>query len=172
MNNKYISIGKITNFHGINGEVKVGYTKGKDYQIIGEKSFFVKNEDETFKELKVSKIRFHKNFAIIKFQDINSIDEALVYKGCAIYTPVEKLRDKLEEDEFLIDDLVNVEVYSLSEEFLGKVAYVNKQSSSDLLSIKKENGQEFMVPFVKELVPVVDLENNKIYINAIEGLID
>ena len=33
MDKKYISIGKITNFHGIMGEVKVGYTKGKEKGI-------------------------------------------------------------------------------------------------------------------------------------------
>ncbi len=171
MQDKFISIGKITNFHGINGEVKVAYSKGKDHQILGEKSFFVKVDNE-FKELIVSKMRFHKNFAIIKFKEINSINEALEYKGGAIYTPVEKLREKLEQDEFLIDDLVGADVYNLNEEHLGKVAYLNMQSSSDLLVIKKEDDNEFLVPFVRELVPVVDLENNKICINAIEGLVD
>ena len=69
MQNKYISIGKITNFHGINGEVKVGYTKGKEHQLLGEKFFYVKRDDN-YEKLNLSKIRFHKNVALIKFEEI------------------------------------------------------------------------------------------------------
>ena len=82
------------------------------------------------------------------------------------------MRKNLEEDEFLVDDLVGKNVYNLKEEYIGKIFCINKQGSSDLLSIKNDNGKEFFVPFVKELVPVVDLAQNKIYINAIEGLIE
>ena len=171
MQEKYVSVGKIINFHGINGEVKVGYTKGKEHQLLGEKSFFIKIDNE-YKKLNIAKIRFHKNAALIKFEEINSINDAVEYKGCAIYTPLENLRKNLEEDEFLVDDLVGKNVYNLKEEYIGKIFCINKQGSSDLLSIKNDNGKEFFVPFVKELVPVVDLAQNKIYINAIEGLIE
>ncbi len=171
MQEKYISIGKILNFHGINGEVKVGYTKGKEHQLLGEKKFFVKI-DNTYSPLNISKIRFHKNTALIKFEEINSINDAMEYKGCAIFTPVENLRKNLEEDEFLVDDLVGKDVYNMQDEYIGKVSCINKQGSSDLLSVLNDEGKEFFVPFVKELVPIVDLEQNKIYINAIEGLIE
>ena len=60
MQEKLISIGKIINFHGIAGEVKVGYTKGKEHQLLGENAFFVQKDGE-YKELTLSKIRFHKN---------------------------------------------------------------------------------------------------------------
>ena len=171
MQEKYISIGKILNFHGILGEVKVGYTKGKEHQLLGEQLFFVKINN-SYKKLEVEKLRFHKNTALIKFLEINSINEALEYKGAILYTPIESLRKNLEEDEFLIDDLIGADAYNLQGEFIGKVSAINKQGASDLLSIKNNEGQEFFVPFVKELVPSVDLKNNKIVINAIEGLID
>ena len=171
MQGKYISIGKIINFHGILGDVKVGYTKGKEHQLLGEKYLFVK-KDGDFLKLEISKIRFHKNTALIKFVQINSINEAQEYKGCAIYTPVENLRKNLEEDEFLVDDLVGAQAFNLQGDLVGVVSAINKQGSSDLLSVKNNEGKEFFVPFVKELVPTVDLADNKIIINAIEGLIE
>ena len=57
-------------------------------------------------------------------------------------------------------------------DLVGVVSAINKQGSSDLLSVKNNEGKEFFVPFVKELVPTVDLADNKIIINAIEGLIE
>ena len=62
--------------------------------------------------------------------------------------------------------------YNQTGDFIGKVCYINKQGGADLLSIKNGEGKEFLVPFVKDLVPEVDLGNNKIIINAIEGLIE
>ena len=171
MQEKYISIGKIVNFHGIAGEVKVGYSKGKEHQLLGEKCFFVKIDGD-YKKLELSKIRFHKNTALIKFVEINSINDALEYKGAILYTPVESLRKSLEEDEFLVDDLIGMQAFDTNGNLVGKVIAINKQGSSDLLSIENDEKKEFYVPFVKELVPAVDLENRTISINAIEGLLD
>ncbi len=171
MEEKFISIGKITNFHGIMGEVKVGYSKGKEHQLLSENFFYLK-QDNSYIKLEVSKLRFHKNIAIIKFKEINSINEAVEYKGQALYVPVENLRKTLEEDEFLVDDLIGTEAYNQNGELIGKVDCINKQGSSDLLSIKNFENKEFLIPFVKELVPNVDLTNKKITINAIEGLIE
>ena len=171
MQKKLISIGKILNFHGITGEAKVGYTKGKEKQLLGEKIFFVQKDNE-YKELTLSKIRFHKNAAIIKFKEFSQINDVLEYKGCNICIPVDALRNTLEEDEFLVDDLVGVDAFDTENNFVGKVDCINKQGSSDIIVIKNEQDKEFLVPFVKALVPVVDLTNKKIVINAIEGLLE
>ena len=171
MQEQFVSIGKIINFHGIAGEAKVGYTKGKEKQLLSQTVFFVKKDDE-YKKLLLAKIRFHKNTAIIKFKEFSSINDVMDFKGCSLFIPVENLRSTLEEDEFLVDDLVGVEAFDTENNFLGEVDYISKQGSSDLLAIKNTEGKEFLVPFVKALVPTVDLKNKKIIVNAIEGLID
>ena len=63
----YISIGKITNFFGIKGEAKVGFDN--ESQIKKAKTVFML-DDVSNVELKIKSIRFHKNFAIIKFDGI------------------------------------------------------------------------------------------------------
>lgn len=172
MHNKFVSIGKILNFHGIQGEFKVGYSKGKENQLLTEKFFYLFLDNE-YKKFTIEKLRFHKNIAIIKLVEINSINEAIEYKGQSLFIPIENLRNNLDNDEFLVDDLVGVEVINnYTNELIGKISYIQKQGNSDLLAIKNEAGNEYLVPFVKDLVPVIDLDNQKIYINAIEGLID
>ncbi len=172
MNEDYISIGKILNFHGINGEVKVGFSKGKENQLKSTKVFFVKKEG-VYTKLKVKSLRFHKNFALIKFDGINSIDDTLEYKGSFLFVETSSVRKNLERDEFLVDDLVNLLAVSTNDEVIGRVVAVNKyNTSSDLLVVETQDGKEHLIPFVKELVPVVDLKSNKIVINVIEGLLD
>ncbi|MGN0015652.1 MAG: ribosome maturation factor RimM, partial [Candidatus Gastranaerophilaceae bacterium] len=72
--NNLISIGKVLNFHGIKGEVKVGYTKGREKQIEQLETVFIDVEG-SFHTFSVETVRFHKQHALIKFKEINSIND-------------------------------------------------------------------------------------------------
>lgn len=165
-----VSIGKILNFHGIKGEVKLGYTKGKEEQLQEIKNVFVK-KDNDYTELTISSIRFHKGYALIKFKEINSINEVMEFKGCVLYIGKDVITTQLKEDEYLTSDLKGLEVFDTDGNRLGVVVSVSDNGATDLLSVKiKDNSQHF-VPFVKELVPVVDIQNKKIIVKNIDGLI-
>ena len=115
-------------------------------------------------------MRFHKNFAIIKFKQINSVNEVMEIKGLLVHITEDMLKSKLEKDEFLIKDLVGLAAFDTDGNKLGVVADIGENKASNLIEIQKANGLKFMVPFVKEWVPVVDLDNQKIVINMIEGI--
>lgn len=159
-----ISIGKITNFHGILGEAKVGYSNAD--RIKNAKTVFV---DKI--QLTIEKVRFHKNFAIIKFKEISDINELLKYKGQNIYTQKENVKKSLEKDEYLIDELVGLNVFDDKDDLIGIVESISSNAGNDLLCIKPQEGKNILIPFVKELVPIVDLKNKKIIIKPIEGLL-
>lgn len=170
MSKNLISIAKILNFHGIKGEAKLGYTKGREKQIESLQKVFVKKEND-YSELNVSTVRFHKHFAIIKFKEFQTVNDVEEFKGCDVYITKEEAEKNLENDEFLISDLVGIDVYDEDGGCIGVVSAVGENSANNLLSVKDANGKEHLVPFVKELVPVVNLKENKIVINNIEGLI-
>ena len=171
MENTLLSIAKILNFHGIKGEAKLGFSKGREKQIEALKKVFVK-KDEKYFELNVSSVRFHKHFAIVKFKEFKTVNDVEEYKGCDLYLSKELVEECLEEDEFLINDLIGMDVYDEDGSCIGKVISVGENAANDLLSVKDANGKEHLVPFVKALVPVVNLKERKIVINNIEGLIN
>lgn len=164
----FITIGKITNFFGIKGEAKVGFDNLN--QIKNARSVFML-DDESKIELKIKSIRFHKNFAIIKFDGIDDINELMQYKGQRLFVPKQIALNKLEKDEFLIQDLIGCIVYNENNEKIGEVTNISTNSSQDLLNIKNLIGKVDLVPFVNEFFPVVDIENKKIIIKPIEGLL-
>ena len=170
MTDNLISIAKILNFHGVKGEVKIGFSKGREHQIQALKKVFVKKDNE-YKELNVSTVRFHKHFAIIKFKEFNNINEVEIYKGCDIYLPKDKVEESLDDDEYLISDLIGLDVYDEDGSCLGIISAVGENLANNLISVKDANNKEHLVPFVKELVPVVDIKNHRIVVNNIEGLI-
>lgn len=161
-----ISIGKIINFHGILGEAKVGYSDPK--RIENAKIVIVKNTP-----LNIEKIRFHKNFAIVKFKEISDINELLNFKGENIYLAKEEVKNQLKEEEYLIDDLVGLNIFDDKDDFIGVVDLVAKSAGNDILSIKPQDDKygNILIPFVKELVPIVDIKGKKIIIKPIKGLL-
>jgi len=164
-----LSIGKITNFHGIGGEVKVGYTAGQEQLIIGAGEIYASTGTKEIK-LTPEKIRFHKNTAIIKFKELNSIDEAMVLKGAYLKAPKSKIEKFLEEDEFYIDDLVGVSAYDPDNNLIGIISGVSVSRGQDILFIKNAENKEYLVPFAKDIVPEIDIKEKRIVINRIEGL--
>lgn len=172
MDEKFISVGKILNFHGIKGEAKVGFSKNRRDFFMSLDSVYVKKNSE-YSELKILSSRPNKTFLIVKFEGINSINELLPLKGALLFVKEETIRQNLEEDEFLIDELVGMGVIdSETQKSLGFVIGVSNNGATDLLSIKTNTKHICLIPFVKAIVPEVDLKNKKIIINNIEGLLE
>ena len=170
-NNNYISIAKILNFHGIKGEVKLGFSKGRENFISSVKTVYLLCGDE-YKELNISSLRFHKQHAIVKFKEFDNINDVTQYKGFDLYVKENTVKDTLEDDEFLITDLYGLSVYDTDGCEIGVISEVADNPANYILMVKASNDKTYMVPFVKELVPVVDIKNKKVVVNNIEGLID
>ena len=166
-----LSIGKILNFHGIYGEAKVGYTANKEHQLIAIKNVYAVKDSKTI-PLTIEKIRFHKTIAIIKFKEISSVNEVVDLKGAYIKVPKEKIEAYLDENEYYVDDLIGLEAFDTQNNFLGKITNIVSTNDKDLLVIKDESGKEHLVPFVKELVPEVQIKEKKVIINKIPGLFE
>ncbi|MBR1617605.1 16S rRNA processing protein RimM [bacterium] len=164
----YISIGKITNFFGIKGEAKVGYSNLN--QIKSAKTVYML-DDFSKKQLEIQQIRFSKNFAIVKFKGIDDINSLIQYKGQRIFILKEDALKKLDKDEFLIDDLIGCFVIDENNEKIGEVVSVSTNNAQELLNIKTLIGKIAMVPFVNEFFPKVDIKNKTIVIKPIEGLL-
>lgn len=168
---KYISIGKILNFHGIQGEAKVGYSKSQTDFLSTLKAVLIKPENE-YKTLNITSCRFNKNFAIIKFKEINSINDIIPYKGLLLYVEQTSLKENLSDDEFLIEDLIGCEAFNQNGEKVGTIVGISNNGTNDYLNIKTKTKRTSLVPFIKELVPEIDIENKKVIISNLEGLIE
>lgn len=169
-NKEYISVGKILNFHGVQGEAKVGYSKNQKEFLSNLKSAYI-FLDNQYKLFKIKYVKFNNKFAIIKFEGINSINEILNYKNLLIYVPQEEFEESLSEGEYLVDDLIGLEVYT-NDKKVGVVVGVSTNGASDLLSVRGLSKKISLVPFVDAIVPEVDITNKKVYVNEIQGLIE
>lgn len=170
MKNNFVSVGKILNFHGVQGEAKLGYSKNREDFLSKLKEVYVLWNNE-YKLLEINKIRFTPKCAIIKFKGINSLNDILPYKNQILFVPEDIAREFLEDDEYLIDELVGLDVYD-GEKKVGAIVGVSNNGASDLLSVKTKSKKISLVPFVKAIVLSVDIKSRRIQINNIEGLLE
>lgn len=168
---KYVSVGKILNFHGIKGEAKVGYTKNKEDFFLSLDAVYIKDGSQ-YNLFEIENSRLNKDFALVKFKGINSINDLMPYKGAFLYVDEDTIRDSLDNDEFLIDELVGLEVFDETGKKQGLVLGVSNNGANDLLSVRTNTKKVVLIPFVKAIVTDVKISDKKIIINNIEGLLE
>ena len=159
----YIYIGKIVNTHGIKGEVRIK-SDFKYKKDVFKKDFNIYIGNNKIKQT-INTYRVHKEYDMITFNGITNINDVLEYKGLNVYV----VREELNIDGILDEDIIGMNVYSDTKE-IGLVTDILKSKAHDILVIEKDK-KRYLVPYIDEFVNI-DINNKKIMINEIEGLLD
>lgn len=160
----YIYIGDLVNTHGIKGEVRIlsNFKYKSNVFVKGNNLYVGKNKEK----LVVNSYRKHKMFDLVTFLGISDINDVLIYKGDKVYIN----RDEVVIDGYYNEDLIGLDVYG-NEKYVGKVIDIVNNGIYDILVIDN-NSIKSLVPNISEFVLNVSLENHRIDINIIEGLIN
>lgn len=165
---EYLSIGQIINTHGLRGEVKV-------YPLTDDMSRFEKLEEVYIAEnnelvkYEVERIKLLKSTVAVKLKGIDSEEAANKLRNSYIKVD-RKSAVKLPKDTYFICDLIDSEVYDEKGQLLGTVKDVLQTGSNDVYVVQSAD-MEILIPALKDVVKVIDLENQKIIIETPEGLI-
>ena len=152
--NEMIYIGKTVSTFGIKGELKVisdfEYCD-RAYQV--NKKILINNIEHV-----ISGIRYHKNYVLLKIDNLNNINDILKYVGYNIY--IKRLDLNLSKDEFLYKDLINSEVVDEDDTKLGKIIEVVNGIN---VLIKVKGTKEFYIPLINNYVKRFDLDKKILY---------
>lgn len=152
--NEMIYIGKTVSTFGIKGELKVI----SDFEYC-DKAYKVGNKVLINNiEHIISSIRYHKNYVLLKIDNLNNINDILKYVGYNIY--IKRLDLNLSKDEFLYKDLINSEVVDEDDTKLGKIIEVVNGIN---VLIKVKGTKEFYIPLIDNYVKKFDLDKKILY---------
>ena len=169
MKQEYFEIGQIVNTFGIKGLVKVKPFTDDLERFEELKSVFVVKNKELV-EMQIEEVKYHKNLVLIKFKGIEDMNMAERLKGCYIKIQRKDAR-KLPEDTYFIADLIGVKVYDEDGNLLGKVDDIYNNKVHDIYVIKDDLGKQILLPSTKEVIKEIDIDNDKIIVHLINGLI-
>ncbi|MGB3651389.1 MAG: ribosome maturation factor RimM [Rivularia sp. (in: cyanobacteria)] len=188
----WLEIGKIVSPQGMKGEMRV-YPQTdfpERFEVAGKRWLLHPNATEP-EEVELVKGRFleGKNLYVIQLAGVNYRDRAEELRGCKLLVP-QSDRPSLGEDEYHLMDLVGLPVFMQDGgELIGTVVDLIN-AGNDLLEVrlvegdkdgeigregdkgKIKNPKTVLIPFVKEIVPVVDLEASRIEITPPIGLLE
>ncbi len=166
---KRLEVGQIVNTFGIKGEVKVTPFTDDINRFDDLKKVYVKTRKDD-KLYKVEGVRYHKNMVLLKLEGIENPEQAELLKNAFLEIDREDAVP-LREGQYFIADLIGLEVYTDEGKLLGKVDNIYNTGANDIYIVKDELGKQVLLPGIKEVIKQVDLENERIIVHLISGLI-
>jgi len=175
-NNQWLIVGLITSCHGINGQLKVKSLSDFEERFLKPGMRWLQKENEPPSEIKlISGFKQPgKESFIIKLQGINTRNLAEQLKEFKILVKANSL-PKLQKEEFHLLELINLQVKTFEKDklkIIGKVINLENEKNNLLVIELFTNQKKVLIPFVKEIVPLVDIKNNFLIINPPKGLLE
>ena len=165
---KYFEIGQIVNTSGLKGVIKVKPFTDDINKFKKLKTIYIDLKKE-LKSFEIEKVYFNKNMVYLKLKGIDTVEQAENYRN--YYLKIERKDEKLEKDSYYIVDLEGCKVFTEEQELLGTLTEVFSTGSNDVYVVKSEDGKQILLPAIKDVVKQVDIENKKIIVHMLEGLI-
>ena len=168
-----LTVGRIGRVHGIRGEVTVEVLTDSP-----EERFYpgaqLTTEPARAGGLTISTARWHNSTLLLGFIGFDDRNAGESLRNVQLLAEVDL--DDVDDDEYHIQQLMGLKVFHLSDlQFsneIGEISGVITGVAQDLLEIIKPDGKEFIIQFVKALVPKVDIAGGRILIDPPGGLID
>lgn len=164
-----LQVGVISSTHGVRGEVKVFPTTDDVKRFKKLKKVILDTGKEQL-PLEIEGVKFFKQFVILKFRGIDNINDIEKYKGKSLLVDREHAV-KLKKDEYFIADMIGMDVFTEEGELFGTLKDVMETGANDVYIIEMTDGKEVLVPAIKQCILDIDIENRKMVIHLLEGLV-
>jgi len=174
--NEWLIVGLITSPQGINGKIKVNSLSDFEERFTKPGKRWIQKDKDDPRELQLTHgfKKPGKESFIITFKEINNRNQAESLKGHKVLVKVDSIPE-LSKEEFHLTELVNLKV-KISEnnklKIIGKVINLENEKNNLLVIQLLKKNKEVLIPFVKEIVPVVDIKKNFIIITPPPGLLE
>jgi 16S rRNA processing protein RimM len=163
-----VKIGIIVNTFGIRGELKINpLTDFAEKRFKADQQLYI-CKDEKFEPVVVKSFRMHKGFALVLFHGLENINLVEKYKNCEIFIAKDDVH-KLNKGEYYYFELKGCAVYS-DNKFIGTVSGVDSGYQT-ILRIGNDEGKQVLIPYVDAFIKNVNIENKRIDVNVIEGML-
>lgn len=165
-----LQVGVITSTHGVRGEVKVFPTTDDAARFKKLKKVILDTGKENI-ELEIAGVKFFKNMVILKFKEFDNINDVEKYRQKKLYVTRENAV-KLKKNEYFIADLIGLTVQTDEGEALGELTDVLQTGANDVYVIQTADGEEILLPAIKECIKEVDVDGGSMLVHMMPGLRD
>lgn len=178
----FFRIGVLTSEHGLKGEIKVFPTTDEISQFKKLKRVFIDMasgkgslKKDGFYETEIESVKYFKNLVIVKFKNIDKIEEIVKYKGMDLLISREDALP-LREGEYYIPDVIGCKVVTEEGEEYGEVSDVLDTGANKVIVVrpneKYKEKKEFCLPYIPDCVKEINIEERYVKVFLMPGLLD
>jgi len=164
---RFLVIGEVIKPHGVRGEVRVRPHTDLPERFTWLEVVYIGKESP--RPMTVTAVRLHQGLVLLKLDGIDSRDDAETLRGAWLQVP-EADAIPLEEGEYFLYQLEGLAVVTDAGRALGVVVEILETKANNVLVVKGPLG-EVLIPDIDDVVDVVDLENGRIVIKPMPGLL-
>lgn len=169
-----LRVARIGKPHGIRGEVTVQLYTDEPEQRLASGEVLMRiagtdTPDRITTLLTVTRQRWNKSTCLLSFREVTDRNGAEALRGSTLFVEV-PTEDDSDEEGWYSHELVGFRCVDLQGQNLGTLRELLTGSAQDLLVVTALSGEEVMVPFVEEIVPEVDVKNQRILLDPPAGL--
>ena len=159
---RYIEAGKITNTHGVSGDLKI--------EVWLDSPDFLKRCKKVYidgKEYRSRSARVHqKRFLIVSFEGIEDVNSAMPLKGKHVF--IDRNDAPLAEGGYFLQDLIGIRALDTEGNEIGVLKEIFEAPASPVYVV--QGSSEHLIPAVPEFIKAVDIENGLLTVDMIEGM--
>jgi 16S rRNA processing protein RimM len=169
---EFLLVGRIAKAHGIGGELAVDvHTDAPDERFAPGAVLNARLRDRSVRTLTVSTVRAHSGRLLVRFEEILDRTAAETLRGTQLLVEAADLPPAEDPDEFYDHELEGLAAVLADGTEVGRVREIARSPGGELLVIDLTEGAEALVPFVREIVPEVDVAAGRVVLDPPEGLL-
>lgn len=167
-----VVVGRVAKAHGITGELAIDVrTDSPEIRFADGSVLAARTKDGRRSTVTVGAVRPHGGRLLVRFDEVPDRTAAEQFRGALLLADTEDLPESEDEDEYYDHQLAGLAAELPDGTPLGTVKEVLHTPGAELLAIDHE-GREVLVPFVKEIVPTVDIAGGRVVVDPPEGLLE
>lgn len=171
--NALVLVGRVAKAHGITGELAVElHTDSPEQRFALGESVTAQLRDGSKRTLTITAARPHAGRLLVRFEEVPDRNTAEDMRGALLLADPSTLAPIDDPDEFYDHELAGLSAVLMDGTEVGKVKEVAHGLGGELLVINRPGGEEVLVPFVRQIVPEVDVKGGRVVLDPPEGLIE
>ena len=168
---RYLLVGRVARPHGVRGELRVRIITDYPERLSHHAYLYLapSASPETANPYPVEKLRIHGNVLLLKLGGCDDRNSADQLRGMLVQIPIDDAVP-LEDGEFYLYQVIDVQVETDGGEVLGRVVDVIETGANDVYVVRGPRG-EVLLPAIEDVIVELDLESNRMVVHLIPGLL-
>jgi 16S rRNA processing protein RimM len=165
-------VGRVAKAHGIAGELAVDiHTDSPDERFVPGAVLSARLRDRSVRPLTVSTVRAHSGRLLVRFDEVPDRNAAEQIRGAQLLVDAADLPPSDDPDAFYDHELEGLTAVLADGTEIGAVKEIARSPGGELLVLTLPDGTEALIPFVRQIVPEVDVRGGRVVLDPPEGLL-